>query len=281
MRKLLMIIAAVLCLCSCRTISSWVRDDRVVARVGDTKLYESEVESYIPDYVSSEDSLNLAMQYINRWATDLIYQEMASGQLSKEEMDVSKELEAYRRTLLRYRYEQRFVNDRLDTLIREEQIKAYYDAHPDLFMLERPILKVRFLDILKSNSSRKKIQTLMASSKPEDLAQAEELAAASAIRYYDNSDTWMDAAMLAKDFNMDYASMMAQYDDDRIEYEKDGGEILFAFVQDIRIKGVAPLEFCESAVRDYILSERKHALLGTLEQDLLKDALDRNKFVIY
>ena len=43
----------------------------------------------------------------------------------------------------------------------------------------------------------------------------------------------------------------------------------------------APLEYCENRVRDIIVSNRKHALLSSLEQDLLKDALDQEKLIIY
>ena len=91
--------------------------DAVVARVGDHRLMRSELAEYIPAGVSSEDSLALAQQYIKSWAEELLFLDMAESRLSKEEQDVSKELEEYRRTLLKYRYEERYINERLDTLI--------------------------------------------------------------------------------------------------------------------------------------------------------------------
>ena len=81
--------------------------DAVVARVGDHRLMRSELAEYIPAGVSSEDSLGLAQQYIKAWAEELLFLDMAESRLSKEEQDVSKELEEYRRTLLKYRYEER------------------------------------------------------------------------------------------------------------------------------------------------------------------------------
>ena len=71
----------------------------MVARVGNEKLYLSELSSYIPDTVSPEDSTNLAMQYITSWARDLLYLNLAENQLSKAEQEVSSELEDYRRSL--------------------------------------------------------------------------------------------------------------------------------------------------------------------------------------
>ena len=49
----------------------------------------------------------------------------------------------------------------------------------------------------------------------------------------------------------------------------------------IRTKGQATVEYCESSIRDNILSERKRELLKNLEQDLLKNAQDKKDFVIY
>ena len=112
--------------------------EEVVARVGDHKLLKSSLAAYIPSGVSPEDSLALARQYINAWAEELLLVDMAESRLSKEEKDVSRELEEYRRTLLKYRYEERFINERLDTLISDEQVRTYYKEHTDKFSWTGP-----------------------------------------------------------------------------------------------------------------------------------------------
>ena len=108
----------------------------VVARVGDHKLYRSELDAYVPSGVSPEDSANLARQWINAWAEDLLLLDMAEEQLSPEEKDVSAELEAYRRTLLGYRYRQLYIDRRLDTLVTDEELERYWKEHQDRFKVE-------------------------------------------------------------------------------------------------------------------------------------------------
>ena len=120
---------------------------QVVARVGNHKLYRSELQKYIPAGVSPEDSASLARQWINAWAEDLLLLDMAEEQLSAEDKDVSAELEEYRRTLLKYRYEQLYINQRLDTLITDEEIEQYYTANTERFRLERPLMKARYMII--------------------------------------------------------------------------------------------------------------------------------------
>ncbi|MCQ2188099.1 MAG: hypothetical protein MJY73_07125 [Bacteroidales bacterium] len=282
MRKLTALILAIVCLNACNTISSIIHDDDVVARVGQEKLYLSHVEKYIPEFVSAEDSLNLVRQYINSWATEILYQQVAQEQLSESEMDVTAELEDYRKSLLKFRYEQRYIGERLDTLVTDDQKKEYYSTHQELFQLDRPILKVRFLDIAKNSQSRDKIVKLMSSKEYEDNIQAAELASSAALKYFDSSDRWTDAIVLAREFGTDYADMLAAMRGNVIKIEpEDRSDVLIAYVVEIRKNGVAPMEYVEDRICDYILSARKQELLTTLERDLLEDALDRKTFVIY
>jgi len=280
MAKFFTVIVAAAILCSCNSLSSLLRDDEVVAKVGSNKLFKSELSGYIPEFATPEDSASLAMQYINNWATDLLYQSVAQEQLSKEEKDVTAELEDYRRSLLKYRYEQKYINERLDTLITESQIKQYYDAHQDDFKLERPILKVRFADIM--NDSPFKSRLLDKMSGTENMQELDSLAKSVTLRYFDKSDTWLDAIALAKEFGTDYETMLSHLEGGYITYKPaNRPDVLVAYVCDLQNDGMAPVDYCRENIKNLILSSRKHDLLSSLERDLLNNALSRKYFEIF
>ena len=269
-------------MCGCNIISSIVHDDQVVARVGSERLYLSELDSYIPDGTSPEDSAAIALQYINSWATEHLYLRTAESRLTKEEKNVDKELEAYRRSLLRYRYEQRYINDRLDTLITQQQLEEYYKTHAATLELQRPILKVRFVDIMADSPNYDEIIAKLSAEGGQALKDLDSLTYVSAPRFFDSSDTWMDAAVLAREFGTDWNTMISKIKDKYIIFNyEDRGETRAAYVFSIQQKGQAPLDYCRNSIRDNILSERKRELLKNLEQDLLKNAQDKKVFVIY
>ena len=120
----------------------------------------------------------------------------------------------------------------------------------------------------------------MSSDDYSEVLAADSLAYQSALRYFDKSDVWMDAAVLAREFSTDYVTMLSSLSDSFIRIEQDG-RLRIAFVLDIRRSGTAPVEYASAQIRDNILSDRKHRLLKSLEQDLLKDALEKKKLVIY
>ncbi len=255
--------------------------DEVVARVGDHKLLRSELENYIPAGVSAEDSLGLARQYIDAWAEDLLFLDVAESRLSKEEKDVSRELEEYRRSLLRYRYEERYVNERMDTLISDEEVRTWYREHTDKFIVDRPLLKARYMVIPRNSRSLKDLKALMSSEDPADNLAADSLASTAALRYVDGTGAWTDALLLARELGTDEVSMMKALKNKFIELP-DGDNLRVAYVQAVVPQGSpAPLEYCEERIREIILSARKHALTESLERDLLNDARNKEKLVIY
>lgn len=266
---------------SCERISKILHGD-VVAKVGKYVLYRSEVEEHVPKGLSPEDSLKIAGQYVETWARENLFMDMAETRLSKSERDVTGELEDYRRSLLRYRYEQRYINERLDTLVLEDEIKDYYDAHKELFVLDVPIVKTRFMDIMPKSTNLSVLKTKMSSSDYSDREEADSLAFSSALRYEDNSDVWVDLVSVARQYDMNYRAIASDLRTGFIEEENEGGDIKYLYVCDFRRAGsLCPEEYCHERIKDIIISARKRTLISTLERDLLEDAREREHLIIY
>jgi len=288
MRKVLYILLLSLLAVSCKMTrqfqdaASELFRGQVVARVGNHKLYRSELQKYIPAGVSPEDSTSFARQWINAWAEDILLLDMAEEQLSGEDKDVSKELEEYRRTLLKYRYEQLYINQRLDTLITDEEIEQYYTANTERFRLERPLMKARYMIIPSTARSISVLKEKMSSDNEQDVMEADSLGAYAAIKYVDAADTWMDAITLASEMGIDYLSLVASIKNRFSELKDDSGNLHIAYIVDMAPEGrVAPMDYVAGRIRDIILSSRKHKLEIELERDLLEDASRNQKFVIY
>ena len=283
MKKILLIITMLAAgLVSCRQVSSFLHDGDVVAKVGDHKLYASQLAQYIPAGISSEDSTHLALSYINKWASDMVFMDMADAELSKSEKDVTEELEAYRLSLLKYRYEQKYVNQRLDTAIAASQIEKYYNDHKDNFRLDRPIVKARFVCIALDSPNIDAVRKNLAGSDDDQLIVADSLTYASSLKYTDFGGKWIDIITLSSEFGTDYREVLSSVKKGYVEMEDGKGGINIAYISDmIKTGEQAPVEYWSPRIKDIILSSRKQTLLSGLERDLLEKARGQNNLVIY
>ena len=278
-------VIVLLAMTSCETVTSFVRELRygqVVAKVGSHRLYASELASYIPDSASPEDSTRLALQYINTWASDQLFTDVAERELSKSEKNVDSELEDYRHSLLKYRYEQKYVNQRLDTAVTKAQIEKYYDDHAENFKLSLPIAKAVYMNISADSPNLEIIKKKMRSDKPEARIEADSIAFSSAFRYTDFGDRWVDLVKLSREVGTDYGTLLSQVRDGYAELPDGNGNLnIVYFFSLMRAGQTGPVEYFEEQIRDIILSTRKQALLVRLERDLIENARNQENFVIY
>lgn len=278
-------VIVLLAMTSCETVTSFVRELRygqVVAKVGSHRLYASELASYIPDSASPEDSTRLALQYINTWASDQLFTDVAERELSKSEKNVDSELEDYRHSLLKYRYEQKYVNQRLDTAVTKGQIEKYYDDHAENFKLSLPIAKAVYMNISADSPNLEIIKKKMRSDKPEARIEADSIAFSSAFRYTDFGDRWVDLVKLSREVGTDYGTLLSQVRDGYAELPDGNGNLnIVYFFSLMRAGQTGPVEYFEEQIRDIILSTRKQALLSRLERDLIENARNQENFVIY
>ena len=261
-------VIVLLAMTSCETVTSFVRELRygqVVAKVGSHRLYASELASYIPDSASPEDSTRLALQYINTWASDQLFTDVAERELSKSEKNVDSELEDYRHSLLKYRYEQKYVNQRLDTAVTKAQIEKYYDDHAENFKLSLPIAKAVYMNISADSPNLEIIKKKMRSDKPEARIEADSIAFSSAFRYTDFGDRWVDLVKLSREVGTDYGTLLSQVRDGYAELPDGNGNLnIVYFFSLMRAGQTGPVEYFEEQIRDIILSTRKQALLSRL-----------------
>jgi hypothetical protein len=182
---------------------------------------------------------------------------------------------------LKYRYEQLYVNERLDTSVSEDKVHEYYQQHKDAFVLRRPLVKARYLCIHTDSPALKQIRKKMCSSEVSEVIEADSLAFSSAYRFTTWNDAWIDASTLAREFGSESASVMASVRKGWIERADTLGVMSIAFVTELIPAGkIAPLEYSAPFIRDMIISARKQSLIATLEQDLLNDARESGKFEI-
>ena len=152
----------------------------------------------------------------------------------------------------------------------------------DKFVLDRPVVKARFLNIAGDSPVLKQIRKRMSSSDANELVEADSLAFSSAVKFTTWSDSWIDIAVIAREYSVDYTDLLSKMNKGWIENVDTTGYMKLTYISAMTQKGkIAPLEYCQEDIRNVIISSRRQDILLNLEQDLLKDARENGQFVIY
>ena len=279
MKRIWAYLAIVLLTTSCSLFQS--RRD-VLARIGKDVLYKSEVEKLVPAGTSPEDSAYMVDQYVQSWALARLKTLKAQEQLTPEERDISKELEAFRNDLLSFRYEKMFMESRIDTVVSREQIVDYYEEHPQSFKYDYSVVRARYIVINMRSPYYAQIKELYKSKDEDKVAELEELSRSYAERYEDYGGRYVSIPQLAKDVGMmvtdleEIAAKQSSY-----ILEGDQKNTLIFIVNRYAPHTLTPLDFNEEKIKDAIISIRKQEILSKLEQDLLKEALENKKLQRY
>ena len=280
MRKALLIITFLAAISSCRLYDRLFKGD-VVARAGRDVLYESDVEALNITGFSAEDSARIVERYIMSWAKNRLLLDMAESQLSKADRDVEAQLEEYRQQLLVYRYEQKYVEQRLDTVVSEQEYLDFYEANPASFVAHVPLMKGWYIKMSDNSPNLNPVKSLYRSRIEEDMDRLEQLCYTSAEKYYFFED-WVGLDAVVEGTGLDVQEL-ARVLENRSYLEKDflGYTYLISVDDYVPAGSLAPYEYCRERIRNHILNRRKQALVTSLERNLLNDAIVSEKFVIY
>ena len=281
MNKSVCIIIAALLISSCSFYDSVVKGDKV-AQIGRAALYKTDIEKVIPKGIPAADSANLARQYIDSWAIKQLMLQKAEEQLPKGEKDVAQLLEDYRTQLLVFRYENKFVEERLDTLVSDREIEEYYNTHTYSFVGKNGVFKGRLVKMQNSSPNLQVMRKLAKERDIEKLEALEQLAYNSAYKYSDYNNSWVDLNIVAKEVGVSLEQLQQVLDKEKLAAEiKDTVYTnVLQVLEYIPAGETTPLEFNSGKIKEIIISRRKQELLSNLQRDILQDALGNNKLKI-
>ena len=281
MSKIVCIIIAALLVGSCTLYESITKGDKV-AQIGRAALYKTDIEKIIPKGIAPADSAALVRQYIDSWAIKQLMLQKAQEQLPKSEKDVGQLLEDYRMQLLVFRYENKFVEERLDTIVSVQEREEYYNAHPGSFVGRNGVFKGRLVKMQNSSPNLQVMRKLAQGQEPEVLEELEELAYNSAYKYSSYNNNWVDLNIVAKEAGADLTQLqqlMAKHNG-VVEVQDTVYTNIIQVLEYIAPGEVTPFEYNSGKIKEIIIGKRKQELLAGLQRDILNDALNNKKLKI-
>ncbi len=268
-------------LVSCTSLENRNKE-KPLARAYNKNLYLSNIHDIFPENISASDSSMILQNYVDKWVKKQVILQKAELNLTEEQKDVTEQLDEYRSSLLIYKYEQSLITQKLDTVIADEEVQAYYDENPSNFSLDEHIVKCLFLKLPEDAPDLYRVRQLYRSEREEDSQQLESYCYQYAIKYDYFDENWVPFESISRQLPNEIRSPDRYLRYNRYIEQQDS---LFRYLVNIReyqLAGmVAPLPYVESKIRTIILNKRKVQFIHDLENNIYMDALNKGDFTIY
>ena len=253
-----------------------------VARSFDQFLYPEDLHGVVPDGVSGNDSTQLVRAYIEQWLRQQALLHYAQRNVSINTDRLDKQVETYRNGLIVYEYEQALVNQKLDTVVTDSEIQDYYDARPELFILQQPILKRSYIRLRTDAPELDRVKRLLASADMEDRDLLTKYCARYASGYALLDTAWHYVDDLAGELPISRISQADYSRTGRIFEIIENNELYLIILHDSKLGETrSPLPLVREQVRNLILNKRKIDLVDQMQRSIIADAREKNNIEIY
>ncbi|MDE0979049.1 MAG: hypothetical protein OSA78_03580 [Flavobacteriales bacterium] len=236
-----------------------------------------EICDHIPNNAEAADSTLMAERYVDQWIREQVVVHEAENRLPQDLQTFEREIQAYRNALLLHHYKERYVLQRMQQEVPEEEALAYYMEHQDLFILMDYAVRATFLHLPSEDDQDLNFikSALMApDTTPSFLLQqwCVEHAAVHSL----NTETWWYLEDLIQEVPIELYRTEKQLTNRKlITFDADGRNYFIRFHEHAFIDGVSPFEVVKDRVSELILHGKKQALLIQLEEDLLIQAWEQ------
>mgnify|MGYP000475512390 FL=1 len=274
MRYCFIFIAFVSLLCSCKGTQP-VDDADVLVKVKDRTLRRSEIKQQIPRGLSSADSMLLAESLERKWVKDALVYDVALRNLEGEDKaEVDKLVEEYRHSLIRYRYQEQLIKERLSSEFQESDMLSYYEENQKKFILDKGLIKGLFLKIPVDAPGLTDVKKWYKSTDVASLEKIEKYSVQNATIYEYFYDKWVDFDEVMDNIPIHVSNPNAFLKANKYVEVADSSYCYLLNIKEYLPSGsVEPYDYASPHVTEMLVNQRKVEFLKKFEDELYNDAI--------
>jgi hypothetical protein len=257
--------------------------DKVVASVEDKYLYASDLAGLVNKGVAATDSATIVNNYIETWARKQAMLVKAEKEVELDNQEIERKIADYRYSLMIYELEKEYLQKHLDTTVTEEQIQRYYQENPANFELKQNIVQGSLISLPKGTPDIDKARKLIKQNNQNSKEELKNYCYRYASKYIISDSTWIDFESLISQTPFREMPNKTQFLKQNTFAENTDEEGIYLLdIDNYKIASqTSPLSFVRNQVRDVILNQRRTALIRSLEQQVYKEAKEKNKIKVH
>lgn len=277
--SIIMVISALALASGCKKSeqTTAVQSD-VLLSISDSSLLLVDVAKQIPPGLSPEDSAAMFTEIVNNWVKSMLLENIAKENI-RDLSKIDKMTSDYRNRLIIMEYMRSMTSTGISE-ISEKDVKKYYTAHRDDFILDRPIVKGVYLKVPASSERLSDLRNWMKRPVSQNIDKLEHYGLKSAVEYDYFQNKWIDWQLISDRIPYQFGnadSFVSQTKNFDVEVN---GSIFLLHISDYIPSGEEmPYEFAVPQIREILLSDNRDAYEANLLSSIYAKAEKEGKIV--
>ena len=267
----------ILCLAVVFLAACGKKNDPVVAQVYEYKLYASEIQAFLPQGLSPNDSTALVRDYIDNWIKEKLVLHEAEKKLSPKEKNFEKEMLSYRNSLLMNRYyDKLWLKDTANVRISDKEIADFAHALDNRYTVEKEIVRGNYVKIPTKTPTLESVKKILfdenlRKENKETLVQL----LGDSIEYLLDDDAWLYLDDLQNEvaFEINAENVANDKSAQRIEKTVGDNTILLVILDYRSQRSVNETKEERAAAQMLLMNQRKTQFINQYIQDLYDKAV--------
>ncbi len=279
--KLILTIIFISCIASsCK----WLGKDeqKPIAKAYDKYLYLKDLENVVPKNIHGNDSAAIVLAFIDQWQHEQVMQHQSETNVNIDNQEIQSQLETYRKSLIRFQYEQTLIEQKLDTVVTNQQVQKYYQGNKDNFQLKKTILKVAYIKLPEGAPKIGMVKKLFMSKDMRDADLLEKYCFKYSPNFSLMDTAWHYTEELEQIFPISKIRESNFNNLNRIFEISENNTLYLIILRDSKFRdSLSPLVFEKENIKNLILNQRKLALINQMEKEVFNEAQKNNELEIY
>ena len=254
----------------------------VVAECYGKYLYESDLKGIVPEGATIMDSIQRVSTFIDSWVRRQVLIHQAENNLNMDELDLNKQMDEYRSSLVIYAYESQLINQKLDTIVSDDEIAEYYELNKEDFQLRNTMVKVAYVIVPEESNQNTTFQKLLSDPDTLLLQNIDVLATYYAAKSYLDVDHWMRLDELTKTVPIEIFNAESFLKKNKfVRFDMNEYTYMVRFVDYQLEESTSPLDMVHDNIKSVILAQRKKALIDKMQTSIYEKAKRDRAFEVY
>ncbi len=257
---------------------------KLLAVLGEEKLYYEDLPLDRMDQLSAEDSVQFVQNYVTSWLESRLMYSESRKIMDDQDPQLILKLNEYKENLMLYELEKTWLKGFTDTVISESELLSYYQERGDDFLLRSNIVKMRYLKLVKPVIQRElqKVKGWLFEVGIQNDSMLRTYAEKEADNFY-LDDQWLNFDEVLREIPISPNFNQERYleQNKKVTLEDERYVYLIYFYEFKTKNEVSPFELERESIRKYLLLHRQTQWIAKKRKDLIQLGLKRKDLQLH